>query len=85
MFLRVYRLEIQSVMLVYSTQLCEPLPLKPSLWFYSPPSPLFSLCEEVYHIHYTRIQCVRAGAYEVLGLRQIDTCRKVPLQVNFFG
>ncbi len=31
----------------------------------------------------TRIQCVRGGGYGVLGLRQIDTCRKVPLQVNF--
>ncbi len=34
-------LEIQSVMLVFSTQLCELLPpLLPSLWFNSPPSPL---------------------------------------------
>jgi hypothetical protein len=30
-FIRVYRLEIQSVMLVFSTQLCELLPLSPSL------------------------------------------------------
>ncbi len=41
-FIRVYRLEIQSVMLVFSTQLCELLPLSPSLWFNSllpcPPS-----------------------------------------------
>ncbi len=36
-------------------------------------------------ILYTCIQCVRGwGGYEVLGLREINTCRKVPLQVNFF-
>jgi hypothetical protein len=39
-FIRVYRLEIQSVMLVFSTQLCELLPLYPSLWFIPPPHPL---------------------------------------------
>jgi hypothetical protein len=38
-FIRVYRLEIQSVVLVFSTQLCELLLLSPSLWFNSP-SPL---------------------------------------------
>ena len=33
-FIRVYRLDhIQSVRLVFSTQLCELLPLLPSLWF----------------------------------------------------
>ncbi len=36
-FIRVYRLEIQSVMLVFSTHLCELLALQPSLWFNSPP------------------------------------------------
>ncbi len=35
-FITVYRLEIQSVMLVFSTQLCELLALYPSLWFTSP-------------------------------------------------
>ncbi len=40
-FNRVYRLEIQSVMLVFSTQLCELLPLLPSLWFTSPTPPPF--------------------------------------------
>jgi hypothetical protein len=34
-FISVYRLEIQSVMLVFSTQLWELLPL----WFNSPPPP----------------------------------------------
>ncbi len=27
--------------------------------------------------------CVWGGGYEALGLREIKTCRKVPLQVNF--
>ncbi len=31
---------------------------------------------------YTRVQC--GGGYGVLGLRQINTFRKVPIQVNFF-
>jgi hypothetical protein len=43
-FIKVYRLEIYSVMLVFSTQLCELLPLSPSLWFNSLPPPP-SLCE----------------------------------------
>ncbi len=39
-FITVYKLEIQAVRLVFSTQLCEQLPLSPSLWFNStPPSP----------------------------------------------
>ncbi len=39
-FITVYRLEIQSVMLVFTNQLCELLPLKP-FWINSlPPSPL---------------------------------------------
>jgi hypothetical protein len=36
--IRVYRLEIISVMLVFSTQICELLPLLSSLWFNSPPT-----------------------------------------------
>ncbi len=47
-----------------------------------PPSPP-SLCE-VYCIVYTRTQCVRGWEYGVLGLRQLNTCRKVPLQINIF-
>ncbi len=41
-FIRDYRLEIQSVMLVFSTQLFELLPLYISLWFNSQhfPSPI---------------------------------------------
>ncbi len=76
---RIYRLEIQSVMLVFSTQLCELLHLSSSLGFNSPPFPVWI------RILYTRRQCVRGDGegYGVLGLRQINTCRKVPLQVNF--
>jgi hypothetical protein len=47
MFIRVYKLEIQSVILVFSTKLCELLPLKPSLWFNSPPP---SLCQSTVFI-----------------------------------
>jgi hypothetical protein len=38
-FIRVYRLEIQSVMLVFSTHIYELLPISPSLWFKSPTPP----------------------------------------------
>ncbi len=38
-FIRDYRLEIQAVMLVFSTQFCELLPRPSSLWFNSPPFP----------------------------------------------
>jgi hypothetical protein len=48
-FNRVYRLELQSVMLVFSTQLCKRLPLNPSLWFTSPnPAPLLLVKVQVY-------------------------------------
>ncbi len=43
-FIRVYRLEIQSVMLVFSTQLCELMPLSLLFGSTSYPSPP-SLCE----------------------------------------
>ena len=63
-FIRVYRLEIQSVMLVFSTEFCELLPL---------PQP--SLQKLLDH--------PKQNLGEEGGLRQINTCRKVPLQVNF--
>ncbi len=44
-FIRVYTLEIQSVMLVFSTQLCEP-----SLWFNSSP-PSLPQSTEYYSVH----------------------------------
>ncbi len=54
------------------------LPISPSLWLAPPPPfPVWI------SILYTRIQCERGGGYGVLGLRQVNTCREVPLQVNF--
>jgi hypothetical protein len=64
-------------MLVFSTQPYELLPLSLSLVQLSAPSP-FPVCISKL---YTRIQC-GGGGYEILGLRQINTCRKVPLQVK---
>jgi hypothetical protein len=53
-----------------------------------PPSPFppSSLpCVKKYTVQYTRIKCVWGwgGGYGVLGLRQINTCHKVPLQVQY--
>ncbi len=77
-YIWVYSLEKQSVMLVFSPQLCKLLPLSPSLWFNLPPSPVWK------SILYTRIQMCKSGGggYGVLSLRQINTRRKV--QVTFF-
>jgi hypothetical protein len=36
-FISVYRMELQSVMLLFLTQLCAALPLSPSFWFTPPP------------------------------------------------
>ncbi len=113
-FIRVYRLEIQSVMLVFSTQLSELLPLLPSLWFNSPPLPLpwvkvqyiQTVCDleggggvsspvgdhilqEFNTLYLTRIRTTKLLDHPKQkprrggGLRQIHTCRKVPLQVIF--
>jgi len=49
-FIRVYRLEIKSIMLVFLTQLFELWPLSPSLWLIS-----------VYCVEWTRLQCVGGG------------------------
>jgi hypothetical protein len=68
MFFIVYRLEIQSVMLVFSTHLYELLPLSPSLWFNSSPYPFLNN----YTVH---MYTVYKRGYGVLGLRQINTCR----------
>ncbi len=80
--IRVYRLEMQSVLLVFSIQLCELLPLYSNLHSGSPLSPFLVWFWTLY-VYYTRIQRVRGG-YGVLYLRQINTCRNVSSQVNFF-
>jgi hypothetical protein len=61
-----------TVILVVPTQLCEVLLLSPFLWFNSPPFPVW--------IVYMYKVCKRGVG--ILGLRQINTCRKIPLQVN---
>ncbi len=50
--------------------------LSPCLWFNSPPLPLPCVSKYTEYAY-------TVWAYEVLGLRQINTCHKVPLQVNF--
>ncbi len=81
-FIRVYRLENGSVSHVgiFDPALKTVAPLTFSL------VQLFPLpCVNKYSILYTRIQCVRGGGGSgILGLKQINNCRKVPLQVNFF-
>jgi hypothetical protein len=60
LFIRVYGLEIQPVMLVFSTHLCELC----SLWFISPPPPP---CVNKYTV-FTRLRCVKTGMdYGVIG------------------
>ena len=62
---RIYRLE---VMLVFSTKLCELLPLTPSLWFNSPPAPpppVPVVCKG------------GGGGYGVLGLRQTPAAKSL--------
>jgi hypothetical protein len=75
-FIRVYGLVIQSVMLVFLTQLCELLPLLHFFWF-APPS----LCEKN---KYTRIQCVRVGICGVIEGRGPQTDKHLP-QSPFTG
>ncbi len=73
-FIRFYRLEIWSVMLVFLTHFVNCRPSNLLTGSTLPPCVNSStLC----------IQCVKGG-YGVLGLRQINTCCKVPIQVNFF-
>ncbi len=82
-FNRVYRLEIQSVMLIFWTGF---LPLLPSLWLSLPlpPSPLPYANK---YTGYTYTQCARGGSLgSKEGTRpQTDKtpAAKVPLQVNF--
>ncbi len=74
-FIRVYRLEIQSVMLVFLTHICELLPSNLLSDSTLPPFPVW-IC-----ILFTRTQCVRGGM-EFWALDIYLTCRKVPLQEN---
>ncbi len=73
-FIRVYRLEIQSVMLVLFRSSFVNCCL-PELLIGSIPPP-HSLCVHVYNVY-------GVGGMGFWGLRQINTCRKVPLRVNF--
>ncbi len=63
-------------MLVFSTQLCHfcPFPLLSGLTL-SPP--FHEYCIHVYSLY-------RGEGYGVLGHTHINTCRKVPVQVNYF-
>jgi hypothetical protein len=80
-FIRVYRLEIQLVMLVFRPSFVNCCLSKLlSAWFNSPPFPLH--CVKNYTA-YTDAVCKGGGGYEVLGLRQINNCRYVPVQVIF--
>jgi hypothetical protein len=69
-------------MLVFLTQLCD-------LYILSPVVPLvFSLVQlsppPISRVNkYTRIQCVRGEGMGLPRHRQINTCRKIPLQANF--
>ncbi len=96
-----------------SSQLCELLPLEPSLWFNSPPPSPFpvskysawpggrggGVVESCLRPYFCRslTLCIWPGSEPTKlldhpkqkhrrggGLRQINTCRKVPLHVNFF-
>ncbi len=73
-------------MLVFSTQLCDlyTLPCCPSPLLSGstlPSSPPLTYVKKYTVDKYTMCKGAR---HEILGLRQINTCRKVPLQVNFF-
>jgi hypothetical protein len=71
-FIRVYRLEILAL---YSV---APLP-----FYLIQLSPLPPPCMNKY-IYCMHLYSVKGGGYGVLSLTQINTCRKVPLQVNYF-
>jgi hypothetical protein len=78
MFIRLYRLEIQPVMFVFSTQLCELLPLSLSLLFNSPLS-LLSCVNKYTVVMYMYTVCGGGG-----GDTGVQDCCKVPVQVHFF-
>ncbi len=78
--IRVYRLEIPSVMLVL-TQLCEVLLLQPSLWFtLPPPTPFPALIS----VQFTRMQCVRGGRVWGSGRQTNKHLPQSPFTGQFF-
>jgi hypothetical protein len=82
-FIRVYKLLIRSLMLVFRPSFvnCFPSDLLSGSSLPPPPLP----CVNKYYIVYTFAMCkLGGGVYRVLGLGQISTCRKVPLQVIFY-
>jgi hypothetical protein len=70
-FNRVYGLEIQSVMLVFSTQLCDLLPLDPCLWFTQPLPPLPKV--KVQYIHW-KLTCEQINL-----VRNNCVCQEYPI------
>jgi hypothetical protein len=81
LFNRVYRLEIQSFMWVFSTSFVSYCPSITSLVSAPPPPPCppFPVAMNILYTR-TRILCRRGGG--VCGHMR-NTCRKIPLQVNF--
>ncbi len=100
--IRVYRLEIQSVMLVFHPALRTVAPLTFSLVQLAHPPRVSVQCVagrgwvllEAILQDFTTLYLARFRTYKILldhskqkprrggGLRQINTCRKVPVQVN---
>ncbi len=90
-FNKVYRLEIQSVMLVFSTQVCELLPLYPlSGSPPPPPPPLPKVQRTVYTDRGSGWAGSVVGGGGVLScvgdhiLQEFNTLFLEPLQVNIF-
>jgi hypothetical protein len=88
-FIRVYRLEIVNFLRTFSHvgffnpalwSVLSPVAPFPFSQVQPPPPPLIP-CLNKYTL-YTYTVC--KGGHRVLGLRQINTCRKVHLHVNFF-
>ncbi len=79
-FIIIYRLDIVSHVGIFNPALWIVAPLSFSLVQLFPPLPL--PCVNRYTVYMYTV-CKGRGGYGVLGLRQIKTCRKVPLEVNF--
>jgi hypothetical protein len=85
MFIRVHRLEMQSLMLEFSTQLAPSNLLSGSSL---PPSPAIPVNKYTVRIHvYTYPMCKGGrGMDRVIGVERAsdrNICHKVPLQMNF--